>query len=126
MELESKLEEALKSGPPNRERRSPADWVPRAPEKFALRGHRAPIVRVAFHPVYTIVATSSEDATIRIWDVETGDLERTLKGHTDSVQDVCFDHAGKILGTIIENIWKKLSRGRSYFKLHILYVFSIL
>jgi len=33
-----------------------------------------------------------------VWDYETGDYERTLKGHTDAVQDVAFDHPGKHLG----------------------------
>lgn len=36
--------------------------------------------------------------TFQIWDYETGDYERTLKGHTDSVQDLAFDHTGKWLG----------------------------
>lgn len=101
MELETKLTEAQKeflSGAPTREKRSPSDWIPRPPEKFALRGHRAPINRVTFHPIYTLLATASEDATIRIWDFDTGDHEKTLKGHTDSVQDVAFDHTGKMLG----------------------------
>lgn len=35
---------------------------------------------------------------VQVWDYETGDYERTLKGHTDSVQDVAFDSAGKFLG----------------------------
>ena len=35
---------------------------------------------------------------LQIWDYETGDYERTLKGHTDSVQDIAFDHTGKWLG----------------------------
>lgn len=34
----------------------------------------------------------------QLWDYETGDYERTLKGHTDTVQDVAFDHTGKFLG----------------------------
>lgn len=34
----------------------------------------------------------------QIWDYETGDHEKTLKGHTDAVQDLSFDHTGKILG----------------------------
>jgi len=33
-----------------------------------------------------------------VWDYETGEYERTLKGHTDSVQDVSFDQSGKWLG----------------------------
>ena len=41
--------------------------------------------------------SASEDATLKIWDFETGDYERTLKGHTDSVQDIAFDNGGKLL-----------------------------
>ena len=44
-----------------------------------------------FHPVFSVMISASEDATIKVWDFETGDYERTLKGHTDSVQDVAFD-----------------------------------
>lgn len=44
------------------------------------------------------MVSASEDATIKIWDFETGEYERSLKGHTDSVQDVAFDAQGKLLG----------------------------
>ena len=36
--------------------------------------------------MYSIMISASEDASIKLWDFETGDYERTLKGHTDSVQ----------------------------------------
>ena len=49
----------------------------------------------------SVMVTASEDATVKVWDYETGDFERTLKGHTDAVQDLSFDHTGKILGKII-------------------------
>lgn len=58
--------------------------------------------------------SASEDATIKVvgvlslyllihlacqvWDYESGDFERTMKGHTDAVQDIAFDHTGKVLG----------------------------
>lgn len=48
--------------------------------------------------MYSCLVTSSEDATIKVWDFETGEYERTLKGHTDSVQDIAFDAQGKVLG----------------------------
>ena len=43
--------------------------------------------------------SASEDATLKVWDFETGDYERTLKGHTDCVQDVAFDNSGKLLAS---------------------------
>lgn len=54
--------------------------------------------QVIFHPVFSLLVSSSEDATIKVWDFENGDYERSLKGHTDSVQDIAFDHHGKLLG----------------------------
>lgn len=75
-----------------------ADWLPRAPAKHILSGHRSSVTRVAFHPVFSLLASSSEDATIKIWDWETGEFERTLKSHTKPVSDVDFDSKGNILG----------------------------
>jgi WD40 repeat protein len=37
----------------------------------------------------------------QIWDFETGEFERSLKGHTDTVQDVAFNSSGKLIGGII-------------------------
>lgn len=65
-------------------------WIPRAPSKHTLSGHRDPITSVAFHPSFSIIATSSEDSSIKIYDWETGDFERTLKSHTKSVNDIDF------------------------------------
>jgi len=101
MELESKLSEAeleIQSGP-SRKNRTAEDWIPRAPEKYSLSGHRSPVTKVLLHPVYSVMLTSSEDATIKVWDYESGDYERTLKGHTDAVQDLAFDHPGKTLAS---------------------------
>lgn len=49
-----------------RDKRQPGEWIPRPPEKFCLTGHRSPITRVIFHPIYSIVASSSEDSTIKV------------------------------------------------------------
>ncbi|KAG5436838.1 hypothetical protein PCANB_001660 [Pneumocystis canis] len=66
-------------------------WIPRAPAKHTLAGHRQPITSIAFHPIFTILASAAEDSTIKIWDWETGDFERTLKGHTKAVLDIDFN-----------------------------------
>jgi platelet-activating factor acetylhydrolase IB subunit alpha len=79
------------------EKKSPTEWIPRPPEKFTLNGHRLPVTKVIFHPIYSVIASCSEDATIKIWDYESGNYERTLKGHTDLIQDIAFDPQGKLL-----------------------------
>ncbi|KAI0748484.1 miller-Dieker lissencephaly protein [Daedaleopsis nitida] len=84
------------------------DWVPRAPAAYTLQGHRAQVTKVAFHPTFNLIASASEDATVKIWDWETGEFERTLKGHTRGVNDVAFDSKGNLLVTCSADIYIKL------------------
>ncbi|KAK9448340.1 WD40-repeat-containing domain protein [Limtongia smithiae] len=63
-------------------------WLPRT-AKFTLLGHRQAVTCIAFHSIFTVLASGSEDMTIKIWDWELGELEQTLKGHTKSV--LCVD-----------------------------------
>lgn len=90
-------------------RRNPAEWIPRPPEKFQMSGHRGTVTRVIFHPVFSSTLVSAgEDSTIKIWDCDNGDLERTLKGHTDAVQDLAFDPSGRILASCSADLSIKL------------------
>lgn len=117
MDLEARLAETEKeftTGCPTKEKRSPTEWIPRPPEKYSLSGHRSPVIRVAFHPAYSICVSASEDATIKVWDFETGDYERTLKGHTDSVQDIAFDHTGRWLVSCSADVTVKLWDFQTY------------
>lgn len=101
MELEAKvrqLEQELQSAPSARRGASIADWIPRNPARHVLTGHRQPLTDVAFHPQFSQLATASEDATVKIYDWETGELEQTLKGHTKPVQSIAFDFGGQYLG----------------------------
>jgi WD40 repeat protein len=67
------------------------DWIPQPPARATLTGHRSPLTSVAIHPSFGLVASASEDATLRLWDLESGSLERILKGHTKAVNCVAFD-----------------------------------
>lgn len=110
MDLENRnaaLQEELSLSPAKRAA-SQNDWVPRAPAAHVLTGHRSPVTRVAFHPQYSIIASASEDATVKIWDWETGEFERTLKGHTKAIMDVEFDHKGHLLVTCSSDLFIKI------------------
>lgn len=99
MDLENKitqLNEDIKKGPLKKNNNS-NDCFPRQPEVFSFSGHRSTITQVEFHPVYQILASASEDCTIKIWDLESGELERTLKGHTKSINDILFTANGNLL-----------------------------
>lgn len=85
--LQSELDNAT---PTSRQNKDPVSWLPKSPARHTLQSHRQPITCVAFHPVFSVLASGSEDQTIKIWDWELGELERTVKGHTKAVLDVDF------------------------------------
>lgn len=76
------------------------EWIPSSTPKVTLTGHRDKINAISFHPQYSVLASASVDATVKIWDWETGECERTLKSHTKSVSDCQFDSTGKVLGEL--------------------------
>jgi WD40 repeat protein len=65
--------------------------------RATLRGHRGPVWSAAFAPDGQTLATSSDDATVKIWDVATGREKATWPGHGSAVLVVAFAHSGKFL-----------------------------
>ena len=55
------------------------------------------IASVAFSPNGQFIATGCLDSTVRIWEVSTGHMVETLRGHKDSVYSVAFTPDGKEL-----------------------------
>uniref|UniRef100_A0A093VFP4 Nuclear distribution protein nudF 2 n=1 Tax=Talaromyces marneffei PM1 TaxID=1077442 RepID=A0A093VFP4_TALMA len=68
----------------------PDNWLPGPASTRTFESHRDAITCIAFHPIFTSLASSSEDCTIKIWDWELGELERTLKGHIRAVTGLDF------------------------------------
>jgi WD40 repeat protein len=56
--------------------------------------HRLPVAEMAFSPDGTQIASASQDRTIRLWDVQTGNPLATLTGHSGRVLTVAFSSDG--------------------------------
>ncbi|KAF1953040.1 dynein regulator [Byssothecium circinans] len=96
MDLESRnaaLQFELDNATPtslSKRNQDPASWLPQYPPRYSLELHRDTINCVAFHPIFSSIASGSDDYTIKIWDWELGELEKTIKGHTRAVMDVDY------------------------------------
>jgi WD40 repeat protein len=80
---------------------SPEDENVTIPPGFTLshtlRGHEAEITRIAWSPDGLLLASPSVDKTIRLWDVQTGQLLHFLIGHASSVFGVAWSPTERTL-----------------------------
>ena len=66
---------------------------------MTLEGHEAVIESIAFSPDGSVIASGSQDHTVRLWDAATGELLVVLDNHTDRVNAVIFSPGGAVLAT---------------------------
>ena len=67
-----------------------------------FRGHDNGVTCLQFD--HNILATGSYDATIKIWNIETGEVMQTLRGHTSGVRALQFDDSKLISGSFDKTI----------------------
>lgn len=63
-----------------------------------FKGHTNGVMCLQFDD--NILATGSYDATIKIWDIETGKEIQTLRGHTSGIRALQFDDTKLISGSL--------------------------
>jgi WD40 repeat protein len=64
-----------------------------------LTGHTGTVEAVAFAPDWSLLATASGDATVRLWHAATGTHLATLAGHDQTVRAAAFSPNGSLLAT---------------------------
>ena len=71
-----------------------------------LTGHDLPVTALAFHPRLDLLVTGSsdrpiktggKDRTIKVWNLTTGQIERSLTGHEGDVASLAFSADGAFL-----------------------------
>lgn len=60
-------------------------------------GHKGRLRDISYSPNEKLVATSSVDKTIKVWDVETGVLVHDLKGHNSWIRQILFSNDGEYI-----------------------------
>ena len=70
-----------------------------ARESQTLRGHNDPVRSVAFRPDGKILASGSDDGTIKLWNLTTNQDVANLRGHYSTIDVVAFSNDGKILSS---------------------------
>lgn len=64
-----------------------------------FKGHTNSVRTVTFGHRGKLVATGSEDTTVRIWDTDTGECLTILKGHDNWVWSVAFSYDDRLLAS---------------------------
>ena len=59
-----------------------------------FRAHDGAITKLAYHPKLPIIASSSADLTIRLWNTETGEHLKTLIGPSRTIRSLVFNASG--------------------------------
>src|SRR6266496_6482779 len=67
--------------------------------RHVLEGHSEDIKQIAWSPDGRILASGSEDKTIRLWDMQPGEALQTLTGHSDVVTSIEWSRDGRLLAS---------------------------
>ncbi|KAH6881046.1 hypothetical protein B0T10DRAFT_609246 [Thelonectria olida] len=93
-------------------------WISLAPEAETdwnsclqtLEGHSGSVKSIAFSHDSALVASASDDRTVRIWRTDMGDCVQELKGHRGSVKSVAFSHDSALVASASDDrtvrIWR--------------------
>ena len=64
-----------------------------------VKAHSGWVRAVTFSPDGKVLASCSDDTSIKLWDAATGRLIRTLRGHREPVRAIAFSPDGRRLAS---------------------------
>lgn len=69
-----------------------------------LQGHTEKIYSIRFHPLAAgLLASSSYDLSLRLWDLEAGEEVKLLQGHQDQIFGMAWSPDGQFLATVCKD-----------------------
>ncbi|WP_342596722.1 hypothetical protein VKI21_12220 [Cyanobacterium aponinum UTEX 3222] len=96
----------------------PSDYAPSIndnPEIITIFSHTDSIISIVINSEGTLLASASDDRTIKLWDLPSGRLLNTLTGHTNSITSLVMNREETLLASASDDrtikLWE-LSSGR--------------
>lgn len=74
----------------------------------SINGHGAEITQIAWSPDGRMLASSSKDGTIGLWDIGSGKMLHMLEGHSEGVLSIAWSRGGSTLASASKDKTVKL------------------
>jgi len=65
--------------------------------RVIIESEAGSVLSVEFSPDGATLVTGNDDGSVKLWNIETGELHREFRGHTDAVNETAFSPDGRLM-----------------------------